>query len=142
MRKRSGYRPRPACVPMLVALHTTPDLELTERLSVEALRGGWATTDHFDNLADCRDLMSMAATERNDRSTLAVCELGYHALISIKERHARTGRIGASGDELQALLVLVDTSEDFWKRQSGDLFSRHYKAMRESRKAQHLERSA
>ena len=44
-----------------------------------------------------------------------------------RDQHARRRqrplhRIGATGDELQALYALVDVSEDFWKRQPGSLF--------------------
>lgn len=92
------------------------------RMSVEAIRAGWAKTAHFDVLADCRDMLSLAAAEKDDRQTLAVCELGLIALQNIKDRYLAKNRIGATGAELQALYALVDVSEDFWKRQPGSLF--------------------
>jgi hypothetical protein len=116
--------------PMMVVMHTVTDLSLTERQSVEAFAGGWATTHHFDNLADCRNIMTLAAAERDDKQTLAVCELAMHALLGVKERHQRTGKMGTTGEELQALRLLADTSEDFWLRQSGGLFERHYMALK------------
>ena len=67
-------------------------------------------------------LLSLAAAEKDDRQTLAVCELGLIALQNIKDRYLAKNRIGATGDELQALYALVDVSEDFWKRQPGSLF--------------------
>ena len=63
-----------------------------------------------------------AAAEKDDRQTLAVCELGLIALQNIKDRYLAKNRIGATGDELQAPYALVDVSEDFWKRQPGSLF--------------------
>lgn len=116
--------------PMCVVLSQTPDLALTELQSVEAFAGGWATTDHFDNLAYCRNIMTLAAAERDDQQTLIICELALHALLGVKERHQRSGKMGATGDELQALKVLVSTSEDFWMRQSGGVFERHYNALK------------
>ena len=93
-----------------------------ERAAVLALRGGWATTDHFNVLADCRDMLTLAANEREDKSTVAVCDLAGIALMNMKDRYAEKKKIGATGDELQALDLLVSTSEEFWKRQSGGLF--------------------
>lgn len=131
MRKTTKRRHRvEAKIPMMVVMHGIPDLSLTERLSVEAFAGGWANTDHFDNLADCRNIMTLAAAERDDQQTLIVCELALHALLGIKERHQRTGKMGATGEEMQALKVLVSTSEDFWMRQSGGVFERHYNALK------------
>ena len=87
-----------------------------------AVRGGWATTDHFNVLADCRDMLMLAANERDDKSAIAACTVAGIALMNMKDRHKEKGRIGATGDEIQALELLVDASEDFWKRQSGALF--------------------
>lgn len=133
MKKRCHRRSIVAHVPILVVMHTIPDLSLTERLSVEAFAGGYAHTDHFDNLADCRDIMTLAASEKDDQQTLAICELALHAMLGIKDRYARTQKMGASGEELQALRVLADVSEDFWKRQGGALFKRHYQALKRAR---------
>ncbi len=135
MRKHSNRPQRRAAAPMLVVMQTIPDLGITEHLSVIAFRNGTATTDHFDNLADCRDILTMAATKQQDQSTLVACEVAYHALISIQERHTRTGRFGATGEELKALVLLAETSEDFWKRQSGTLFADHYLKLKAARRA-------
>ena len=124
MRKATKRRNRiEAKIPMMVVMHGIPDLSLTERLSVEAFAGGWAN-------ADCRNIMTLAAAERDDKQTLAICELALVALSSIKDRYARTGKFGGTGEEIQALRVLADVSEDFWKRQSGATFARHYSALK------------
>ena len=121
-RKRCKRVVRRATAPTLVALHLNPEVCLQERAAVLAVRGGWATTDHFNLLADCRDMLTLAACERNDKSTIAACELAAVALMNMKDRYAEKGKIGATGDEIRALELLVDASEDFWKRQSGGLF--------------------
>ena len=126
MKKQTRRRARPAVAPMLVTLSTVPEYGLTERQAVEAMAGGWATTYHFDDLADCRNMLTLAASDRGDSSALAACEIGLHALIGIKDRHEKTGKFGASGEELKALRAMVDSSEDFWRRQSGSLFAKHY----------------
>lgn len=122
MRKQCKRTVRRQVAPTLVAYLLNPEVSTQERMAVVAICGGWATTVHFDILADCRDMLALAAAEKNDAQTQAICELGYIALQNIKDRYLERQRIGASGDELQALYALVDVSEDFWKRQSGALF--------------------
>lgn len=136
MKKRCHRSPITPRVPMIVVMHNIPDLSLTERLSVEAFVGGYAHVDHFDNLADCRDILTLAATDRKDKRALSVALYSYKALISIRERHERTGKFFASGCELQSLRALVNESESFWKRQGGGTFQRHYIALKQARKQQ------
>lgn len=113
---------RPARCPTMVAMHLAPEVGITEWTSVNAIAGGWAEKYHFNVLADCHDLLTIAANHKQDAQTLAVCDLAGIALLNIKDRFEERQRLGATGDELQALRVLVDISEDFWKRQSGELF--------------------
>lgn len=121
-RKRCKRVIRRLVAPTVIAMHLNPEVSLQERMAVEAIRGGWSSTDHFNVLADCRDMLILAASEKRDKSALAACNLAGVALMNMKDRHAKIGKIGASGDEIQALSLLVDVSEDFWKRQSGGLF--------------------
>lgn len=136
MRKHTHRRRIEPKAPMLVVMATVPELSITERMSVEAFAGGYATTHHFDNLADCRDLLTLAATERHDNQVLHVCELGLVTLLNIKDRYTAKGRMGTAGDELRALRLLADTSEDFWLRQAGGVFERHYRALKRARQIQ------
>jgi hypothetical protein len=122
MSRRHKRIPRPVRLPTLVALHLAPEVGITERISVDAIAGGWATPYHFDVLADCRDLLAIAARRRDDAQVFAVCELGLVALQNIKDRYVAKHRLGATGDELQALRVLLDVSDDFWRRQGGETF--------------------
>lgn len=122
MRKHCKRSHRRAAAPTLVAYYLNPEVSTQERMSVEAIRAGWAKTAHFDVLADCRDMLSLAAAEKKDGQTQAICDLGLIALQNIKDRYLAKNRIGATGAELQALYAMVDVSEDFWKRQPGSLF--------------------
>lgn len=97
-RKRCKRVIRRALAPTLVALHLNPEVCLQERGAV------------------------LAANERDDKSAIAACTVAGIALMNMKDRHSEKGKIGATGDEIQALELLVDASEDFWKRQSGALF--------------------
>jgi hypothetical protein len=123
MSRKSCKRIRHRLVaPTIVALHNNPEVSLQERMAIAALRGGWSTTAHFNVLADCRDMLVLAANEKDDKSAIIACEIAGIALMNMKDRYIAKKRMGATGDELQALEILVDTSEDFWKRQSGGLF--------------------
>lgn len=122
MRKRCKRVQRRVVAPTMVAMHLNQEISIQEQMAVNALRGGWATTDHFNLLADCRDMLILAASERGDKSTIVACDLAGIALMNMRDRHADKGKIGATGDELKALSLLVTVSEDFWKRQGGNLF--------------------
>ncbi|MDO8934198.1 MAG: hypothetical protein Q7U97_17540 [Rhodocyclaceae bacterium] len=122
MTRRHKRVPRPARCPVMVAMHLAPEVGITERIAVDAIAGGWAQTCHFNVLADCHDLLALAADYKDDKQTLAIVELSGIALLNMMDRFGRRGVIGASGEELKALRVLVNVSEDFWNRQSGELF--------------------
>lgn len=122
MRKRCGRTARRVAAPTVVAYFLNPEVSTQERMAVEGVRAGWATTSQFDVLADCRDMLTLAALKKRDEQTLAVCEVAGVALTNMRVRYQERQRIGATGDELSALVALVDVSEDFWKRQGGRLF--------------------
>lgn len=136
---RRKRKPRPCAAPTMVLIQTT-NLELHERMSVQAFVGGWATTDHFDNLADCHDLLNLAAADKRDQEMLAVCELSGIALLNVKDRYAETGRFGVTGEEHKALQLLADTSKDFWSRQSGTFFHNTWTALQKMRRYQREKR--
>lgn len=122
-RKRSTYRPRPLTPPMLINRGLIEqEIETRERMLVEAFAGGWATTEHFDNIADMRNVMTLAAAYKNDKSALAMCEAMRIPMGNMRERHAKTGRLGLTGDELQLLRAFVDAYRDFWIRQPVKLY--------------------
>lgn len=119
LRRTARRVPRPVSPPMLInrGLQNV-DLETRERLFVEAFAGGWATTEHFDNLADMRDCLLLAAAVKKDAATIGMCRAAGIALMNIRDRYAETKRMGVAGDELQALRVFATTYRDFWLRQS------------------------
>jgi len=55
MRKRCRRTVRREAAPTLVAYYLNPEVSTQERMSVVALRGGYATTSHFD-VATCSPL--------------------------------------------------------------------------------------
>ena len=122
MRKRSTRKVRRTVAPTIIAYSLNPEVTIQERAAVLALRGGWAEGSHYNVLADCRDMLMLAASEKHDKAVIGVCDLAGVALLNIKDRYAEKKRFGATGDELRALELLCDVSEDWWKRQSGGLF--------------------
>lgn len=122
MRKRSKRTVRRIVAPTIIAYSLNPEVTIQERTAVLALRGGWAEGCHYNVLADCRDMLMLAASEKHDKAVIGVCDLAGVALLNIKDRYTEKKRFGATGDEIRALELLCDVSEDWWKRQSGGLF--------------------
>ena len=118
-RKRSRYRPRPVSAPMLVnrGIRET-DIDTQELMLERAFAGGWATAEHFDNLVDMRNVLTIATTRKDDASAVAMCEAMRIPLAHLRERHARTGRFGLTGDELRLVRAFVDFYRDFWLAQT------------------------
>lgn len=122
MRKSCRRTVRPKVPSMLVTSLVQPDVIMAEYLTVEAFRGGYATTSHWNTLNSCRDMLIAAAHEKGDQDVLAVTHVAGIALDNIKIRYHSTERMGVTGEELKAISLLVETSDDFWKRQSGQLY--------------------
>lgn len=133
MRKHCKRVKRPAHLPTLIALQMNPEVGITERMAAEAFSAGFAGVRQFDILADVRDLLMLSAAERQQQDALDVCDITAEALESIKARHAKTGKFGATGEELKALRLLVDFSEDYWKRTSGTHFVEANRALDRAR---------
>lgn len=119
-KRRSAPRvPRPASPPMLINRGLLNDeLETRERQFVNAFAGGWATTEHFDNLADMRDCLLLAAANKKDAETIGMCRAVGVALMNIKDGYAQTQRMSVTGDELQILREFATVYRDYWLRQS------------------------
>ena len=62
MRKRSKRTVRRIVAPTIIAYSLNPEVTIQERAAVLALRGGWAEGSHYNVLADCRDMLMLAAS--------------------------------------------------------------------------------
>ena len=140
--------PRPARCPTMVALAISPEVETTELMAVLLFRNGTADKGQFNILADCRDLLMLAAHEKRDAGVQAVCELAGVALLNIKDRYLEKERMGATGEELKALQALVDISRDFFSARRIWRSTRHAgssakgKQHEQAHQAPHLDRPA
>ena len=118
MRKRCHRTRRPVSAPMIVNRGLiNGDLETRERMFVEAFALGYATTEHFDHLADMRDCLLLSASAKGDAQTIGMCRASGVALMNIADRYKQTGRMGATGDELTILREFCTTYRDYWLRQ-------------------------
>lgn len=108
--------------PVLIAKMLAPSVECSELMALTMIQAGTASAIHFDTLLECCDFLMFAATRKNDEPAWKMSEFCRIAMSNIRDRFDKTNRIGATGEELQALRAMVDYSSDFWKRQSGGLY--------------------
>jgi hypothetical protein len=119
MRKKCLRRVRPAAPPMLVSRTLIEsDIEVKERMFVQAFALGHADCNTFNEITDMRNVLAIAAGRKTDDSTLAMCEAMRVCMGNIRQRYTETGRMGASGDELRLLRAFCGVYRDFWVRQS------------------------
>ena len=123
MRKHTRRKVRPCSAPMLVNRGIYgDDIEMRERQFVEAFAHGYADKPHFDSLVDMRNVLAIAAAHKDDAKIIELCNAMSIPLQSIRERHARTGKMGASGEELKMMRVFCDVYRDWWMRQPVSLY--------------------
>jgi len=119
---RKAVKPK---APMLVIrqMYNT-DLEIKERMAVQSFAKGFATPAQYDVLLDMLNIMMLGASSCKTRSYALdyAKQVVGEALLSIRQRYERTGKLGCSGDELNILKEFVNNNIEFWKRQPGELF--------------------
>lgn len=130
-------KPRPIEIPCLVLSQIVPDSQITLLTALKAFREGWATPTHFDVMLDTRDLLLLGANAKDDEGVMAVCRAANIALANIQDGYS--GAFKPDQEELNALAMLVDISNDFWNRQSGSLYRAAYTALKEWRQKQGAE---
>lgn len=139
MRKRGRHKPHAAQCPMLVLRGIkNDDIELRERMAVQALAGGWATVDHYQTVLDMANVMLLAgSTDDHRRWAWTYCrETVLPALRKIAERYDRTKKLSVTTGEREVIRAFVTRYREFWLRQPGELYiaacqslNGHYKAM-------------
>lgn len=112
--------------PTMVAMQLAPEVSTQERMAVYALTQPWGDTKHFNVLLDCQHMLTFGAAEKCDEEAMKLAQFADIAMKSIRDRWKRTGKVRATGDELQALNLLVDYSESFWMRTAGTAFADAY----------------
>lgn len=128
MKKRGAtIKHQNATMPGLLALAVCPGYETRLRLAVNALSEGWMEEGQFNDLADTLDMLQIGmasySQQKPDPSTAVAIDVCREAMMSVRSRYMRTGKFGATGEELKAVQLLADVSLDFWNRRSGALFA-------------------
>jgi len=126
--------PRATQIPMLVMRGVVnDDLELRERMAVEAFALGFATETHYNTLADMQGSMMLAATARKETIPAATYarDVVGPVLASIVRRWQKTEKFGCTGDELVVLREFVTKHREFWLRQPLGLYTQAYRRMKE-----------
>lgn len=117
---RKKYRPRPVSNPLSAISEHIPfdqqeitKLAVPPRLAIEAIRYGKGTESDFDTLA-CIVNVCLIRTEQiggDKTDAMAVCHDAMEALMKMKERAQRTGKIGFGIGEMDALVPALDLHE-------------------------------
>ncbi len=141
MRKQSKRQVRPKVIPTMAFLYSVPDLEISILSAVSAFRDGYATPGQFDILLDTRDLLLLGAKGAKDEGVVEVARAINDVLAEIRESWDGTKFAPLNEDALNALNVLADVSNDFWKRKSGALYQAAYIHLKQWREKQNEDSS-
>jgi hypothetical protein len=120
VRKQGSKRKKlQATAPMMV-LRMKFDTELTakEVVAAKAFTWGAATKQHYDTLLDLANMLMVGGHSAPDRKWVLklVDEEFMPALRAVKERFDRTGKMGVTAQEGDALMKLTAVSKSFWNR--------------------------
>lgn len=111
---RKPYRPkdRPA-LPITFAMPrgAMTDLSLMPHACIMAIVDGSAVEANIYTLANCLNMGGLLA-ERKDLALLPIAVAGQEAIIRVIERFSRTGKIGFSGDNYQAIKAGVTLNDE------------------------------
>ena len=140
MRKRGARIKRQARTAPGIVAQSLGNYESGLRMAAEAICGGWASPSNFNDIADTLDLLQLGIallpSQKADLGAVAVAELALVALQNVRDRHEATGEITADEGEQAAIVLLAETSLDYWNRRSGALFAEAYRQLVKIRKAQ------
>ena len=119
--------------------HLAPETQIILLTALNAFRQGWAQPAHFDVMLDTRDLLLLAAKAKKENDLVEAARAINIALANIRESW-NGEKFSSSEDELNALQLLVDISNDFWARQSGNLYHMAYNVLKRWRAEQEREK--
>lgn len=126
--KKAGkkFKHTAATPPTLVALKLRPEAGIAERMALVHLTSGEALEEHYNVLWDCHAMLVFGSSQSKDASVKTVADFSSIALANIRNRWEAGKLVRAEADEIEALRMLVDYSNDFWSRQSGRRYQEAY----------------
>lgn len=100
------------------------DVELKERMAAQAFIAGYATTSHYQTLADMHSVMLLAgSTDESRKWAWDYCQtVTGPTLQKIAERYVKTKRLSATTGEKKLLGEFVTRYREFWLRQRTELY--------------------
>lgn len=111
------------------------DVELKERMAAQAFIAGYATTSHYQTLADMHSVMLLAgSTDESRKWAYDYCMTKTGPTLErIASRYKQSGRLSATTAEKEVLREFVTRYREFWLRQPTELYvcacnvlQRHY----------------
>lgn len=124
MRKQAHRKSLHASVPMLVNRLLEEHVEsLEERAMVVAFQYGVATKQHYDYLVRMANMMNIANQKKpSPAASGLVIELNQIA-ADVFTRYQTHNKFGLSGTQLDVLRMIVGSYDDYWKRQTTNLYN-------------------
>ena len=118
------HKPIHASVPMLVNRLLNETVEsVEEHTMITAFQFGVATSHHYDYLQRMANMLNIAnQTKPSDEAEHVRVHLNWLA-EAIFERYERLGKFGTSGLQLSLMRRLVQAYDDYWKRQTTNLYN-------------------
>jgi len=95
-------------------------LVLPAHMAVANLPDGHFSIEAWHDIAGLCDVCQLLAHDAGLHEVVRIGEQANAALLSIRERHGRVGRWGASGPELLLLQQSVNALDTFLRRQTSD----------------------
>lgn len=124
MRKQAHRKHTHASVPMLINRLLEEHVEsLHEHGMVTAFQYGVATKQHYDYLVRMANMMNVANQSKPSAEAEQIKTNLNHLAKSIFDRYKREGKFGVSGLHLQLMKRLVAAYDDYWKRQTTNLYN-------------------
>ena len=118
------------------------EVELTEHLCLAAFRAGRATGDHWNHLAECRNVLIFGAGHCREtarkagedaseyQAVMDLCNRAKTAMLAVKDREQRTGKMGLNAEEMEIIAAVIMTSGEFWPLQPQWVFAACVRAVR------------
>jgi hypothetical protein len=133
LKPRGGVM-RAALPPMLIMDTVRPEHGIREQAALLAMRGGWAVSQHYMDLVECRMIFVVALEISRDRGASDVGQLlagatcADTALEQIRRR-AGHGKMRATPDEAACIERLLNCSAAYWRTKSSALFAEAFEGM-------------
>lgn len=126
MKKSNSRKHKPihASVPMLVNRLLNETVEsVEEHTMITAFQFGVATQQHYDYLVRMANMLNIANQSKPSDYLLGMVANINHLAAAVQARYNAHGKFGVSGDELSLMRRVVQAYDDYWKRQTTNLYN-------------------